>query len=169
MTTHSTTRSYRRQRRGGLEGPRAVRVHELPALIRLLDSVFRTQGGSVASEHPYMYHPANARCLRVMVSNGVPVGHVGLRLWEVSLLGVTLKMASVGGVCTHPDFRGRGLATLLLGFLGAFTTFSSYGIQVFALLRDGEFLYAAVYAGISNLAGFLLVWAGYSLSRWLAV
>jgi CrcB protein len=58
---------------------------------------------------------------------------------------------------------------LLLGFLGAFTTFSSYGIQVFALLRDGEFLYAAVYAGISNLAGFLLVWAGYSLSRWLAV
>lgn len=54
---------------------------------------------------------------------------------------------------------------LLLGFLGAFTTFSSYGIQVFTLLRAGEFFYAGLYMAISNLAGLLLVWLGYGLSR----
>ncbi len=59
--------------------------------------------------------------------------------------------------------------TLLLGFLGAFTTFSSYGIQVVTLVRDGEFLYAALYVAVSNLAGLLLVWAGYVLSRRLVV
>ncbi len=59
--------------------------------------------------------------------------------------------------------------TLLLGFLGAFTTFSSYGIQVVTLVRDGEFLYAALYVAVSNFAGLLLVWAGYVLSRRLVV
>lgn len=54
---------------------------------------------------------------------------------------------------------------ILIGFLGAFTTFSSLGLQTFALLRDGEFLVAGVYLGISNVAGILLVWMGYALSR----
>lgn len=55
--------------------------------------------------------------------------------------------------------------SILLGFLGAFTTFSSFGIQLFTLLRDGEFLYALLYVAVSNLAGLVLVWVGYVISR----
>lgn len=54
---------------------------------------------------------------------------------------------------------------ILIGFLGALTTFSSFGLQTFTLLRDGEFFLASVYVAISNVAGILLVWCGYLASR----
>ena len=54
---------------------------------------------------------------------------------------------------------------LLIGFLGGFTTFSSFGVQTFTLLRDGELLLAAAYVFLSNGLGLLMVWLGYQLSR----
>jgi CrcB protein len=54
---------------------------------------------------------------------------------------------------------------VLLGLLGGFTTFSSYGLQTFTLIQDGEILQAGIYVGASNVAGFILVWLGYSLSK----
>lgn len=54
---------------------------------------------------------------------------------------------------------------LMVGFLGGFTTFSSYGLQTFALLREGQFAFAALNVVASNLAGLAMVWAGYSLAR----
>ena len=55
--------------------------------------------------------------------------------------------------------------TILIGFLGGFTTFSSYGIQSFNMLRDGEFFLVILNIAISNLGGLAMVWLGYSLSR----
>jgi len=54
---------------------------------------------------------------------------------------------------------------VLIGFLGGFTTFSSFGLQTFTLLRDGEFGFAVLNIAASNLVGLLLVWAGYTLDR----
>ena len=56
---------------------------------------------------------------------------------------------------------------VLIGLLGGFTTFSSYGLQTFTLLRDGEFAFAALNVVLSNLAGLLMVWIGYSLAKLL--
>jgi len=56
-------------------------------------------------------------------------------------------------------------AVVLIGLLGGFTTFSSFGLQTFTLLKDGEFWFAAVNMIGSNLLGLLMVWAGYSLAR----
>jgi CrcB protein len=53
---------------------------------------------------------------------------------------------------------------VFIGLLGGFTTFSSYGLQTFTLLRDGEFLLALANIGLSNLVGLFLVWAGYKLA-----
>jgi GNAT superfamily N-acetyltransferase len=97
-----------------MEGPRGVRPAEFPALLELLNSVFRPKTRSMAHEHGYMYCRENGEFLRVMLANGLPVSHFGAKLWTVSCLGVPLRQASVGGVCTHPDFRGRGFATVLL-------------------------------------------------------
>ena len=58
-------------------------------------------------------------------------------------------------------------SVVLVGFLGGFTTFSSYGLQTFTLLRDGEFAYAAANVFASNLLGLLMVWGGYALGRLL--
>ncbi len=53
---------------------------------------------------------------------------------------------------------------VFIGLLGGFTTFSSYGLQTFTLLRDGEILLALTYIAASNVAGLFLVWAGYRLA-----
>ncbi len=54
---------------------------------------------------------------------------------------------------------------LMVGLLGGFTTFSAYGLQTFALLRDGRFAFAALNLIISNACGLLMVWAGYGLAK----
>jgi len=54
---------------------------------------------------------------------------------------------------------------LFVGFLGAFTTFSAYGLQTFSLIRAGEIFNAALYVAVSNIVGLLLVAAGYFLAQ----
>lgn len=54
---------------------------------------------------------------------------------------------------------------ILIGLLGGFTTFSSFGLQTFNLLRAGEIGFALLNIAISNVAGLLLVWVGYSVAR----
>lgn len=54
---------------------------------------------------------------------------------------------------------------VLIGLLGGFTTFSSFGLQTFTLLQDREFGFAVLNLAASNLGGLLLVWAGYTLAR----
>jgi CrcB protein len=56
---------------------------------------------------------------------------------------------------------------IMIGFLGGFTTFSSFGLQTFTLLRDGEMGLATMNVLVSNIAGLLTVWAGYSLARFI--
>jgi len=54
---------------------------------------------------------------------------------------------------------------VLIGFLGGFTTFSSFGLQTFTLLQDGEFGLAALNILGANVIGLVLVWAGYMLAK----
>jgi CrcB protein len=61
---------------------------------------------------------------------------------------------------TSPTSR----SVIFIGLLGGFTTFSSYGLQTFTLLRDGEIFLALLNIGFSNVAGLFLVWAGYRLA-----
>jgi fluoride exporter len=54
---------------------------------------------------------------------------------------------------------------VMVGLLGGFTTFSAFGFETFALLRNEEFLRAAVSVGVQVVAGVLLVWVGYALAK----
>jgi CrcB protein len=56
-------------------------------------------------------------------------------------------------------------AVVLVGLLGGLTTFSSFGLQTFALLREGNFGFAVVNIAVSNLGGLLMVWMGYATAR----
>ena len=68
-------------------------------------------------------------------------------------------------------FYDRSLTTptartvVLIGVIGGFTTFSSYGLQTFTLLRDGEVFLALVNVVASNVLGLALVWLGYVLAK----
>lgn len=54
---------------------------------------------------------------------------------------------------------------LIVGFLGAFTTFSTYELEIFELFQTREFLTAFLYLFLSVFAGFLGVVAGTELGR----
>lgn len=54
---------------------------------------------------------------------------------------------------------------VLIGLLGGFTTFSSYGLQTFTLLREGEFGLATLNVAVSNVVGVMMVWLGYVSSK----
>jgi len=51
------------------------------------------------------------------------------------------------------------------GFLGGYTTFSSYAWEALVLVQDGEWLPAAGYVLGSNVVGFVGVWLGATLAR----
>lgn len=54
-----------------------------------------------------------------------------------------------------------------VGFLGAFTTFSTFGYEVITLLEGGSYSTAATYTFLSIIVGFVGVAAGIGLARML--
>jgi CrcB protein len=51
--------------------------------------------------------------------------------------------------------------------LGGFTTFSTFGFETFALLRDGAFLAALANVLIQVIVGISAVWLGFNLIRYI--
>ncbi|MEO1584698.1 MAG: fluoride efflux transporter CrcB [Planctomycetota bacterium] len=65
-----------------------------------------------------------------------------------------------------PDDRVRFVVAA--GFLGAFTTFSAFGLETFELLRAGAKWQAGAYAAASVVGGLAMVAIGWLLSQTLA-
>jgi CrcB protein len=53
---------------------------------------------------------------------------------------------------------------LITGFLGGFTTFSSFGLDSFKLLQNADYKSFATYVLASNVVGLLLVIVGHKLA-----
>lgn len=64
----------------------------------------------------------------------------------------------------NPAFR----FFIAVGFVGAFSTFSTYEWETLATLRSGAFLLAALYAAGSLLVGLAATWSGSLLASFLA-
>jgi len=54
---------------------------------------------------------------------------------------------------------------LTIGFLGALTTFSTYGIETIALLRNGQYGLGILNILLSNIAGLVLVVIGIAVAK----
>lgn len=63
-----------------------------------------------------------------------------------------------------PDSENLRLA-LMVGFLGAFTTFSTFELEIWALIRDGFYMTAFGYLLLSIVAGFIGVVAGVAIGK----
>lgn len=54
---------------------------------------------------------------------------------------------------------------IMVGFLGAFTTFSTFELEIWELIRESHFFTAFLYFFLSVLLGFIGVIAGVSLAK----
>lgn len=60
---------------------------------------------------------------------------------------------------------GETRTIVMIGFLGAFTTFSTYALETAELARDTQWLWAAGAVALNNAAGITLVVLGVALGR----
>ena len=87
-------------------------------------------------------------------------GEMAVNLIGCLITGVGILLTE-GRFLVSPTVR----TVILIGLLSGFTTFSSYDLQTFTLLRDGEFGLAILNGVTSNILGLLIVWIGYVLGR----
>lgn len=83
----------------------------------------------------------------------------------VNVLGCLL-IGLLAGLAEERGVLGSGArAFLLIGLLGGFTTFSSFGLETLQLLRDGQRVAAAANVIGQVVLGLGAVWAGVALAR----
>ena len=88
-------------------------------------------------------------------SIGFPYGTLVINLVGCFLLGVLSYLIDVRGMFT-PEVR----SLLIIGLLGAFTTFSTFSLETFNLLTAGETFRALLNISSSVIFGLAAVWAG---------
>lgn len=85
----------------------------------------------------------------------------------VNLLGCL----AIGFLARAVDLRGlfspEARLFIFIGLLGAFTTFSTFSNETFALLQDGQNGPALLNIGLSVCFGLVAIWLGQGLATWL--
>jgi len=88
--------------------------------------------------------------------------------WATFTINITgcflngLVVALVVDALGAPSWLSRGL---IVGFLGAYTTFSTYTVEAATLTKDGHALVALAYVVASLVVGLLAVFAGIMVAR----
>jgi len=99
-----------------------------------------------------------------LVHRQVPFAIFPYGTMAVNLVGC-LAIGVVVGLVESRQLFGPELRTFaLIGILGGFTTFSTFGYETFAMMRDAEYLRAAANVGGQVILGLALVWLGYTLT-----
>lgn len=82
--------------------------------------------------------------------------------WGVTFVNITGSFAFAAIVAATPvRFLPTGFEKILLvGFLGGFTTFSSFSYDTIRLLQAGNTSTALLFVAVNNVGGFAAVWAG---------
>lgn len=96
---------------------RVAKPEEVDEVIRLTDIIFRESrdiAPSMGRQFPTLLTEDNASGLYIAKEDGKVVSHIGIKENPIILYGHKISMASMGAVCTHQDYQGRGIATKLL-------------------------------------------------------
>lgn len=88
---------------------------------------------------------------------GFPFGTLIVNVSGCLVIGLLAALTE-----TRPVFREELRLFLFLGLLGGFTTFSTFGWESVALLRDGVYLSAFANVALHVVLGTGAVWAGYA-------
>ena len=113
-------------------------------------------GGSIGAIGRYLI----GRELTARVGGLFPWGTFTVNLAGALLIGVLFALLTERGV-GHEHLR----ALLVAGFLGGFTTFSSYTLEAVNLFESGDWTMALAYLLGSNLLGLVACAAGIATVR----
>jgi CrcB protein len=91
-----------------------------------------------------------------------PLGTMMGNLLGCLLIGVIMGLAQFKGIISA-DLR----LFLVVGILGGFTTFSSFGYETYSLFESGQIEFALTNALVQTCLGIALVWLGTLISRLL--
>jgi fluoride exporter len=96
------------------------------------------------------------------VGPGFPWGTFAVNISGCFLIGVLATLAD-----EHAWITPAARLALVTGFLGGFTTFSTFGLETWELVEDGLVGFAAANAAASVVVGVAAVVAGVQLTRQL--
>jgi CrcB protein len=90
-----------------------------------------------------------------------PIGTMAVNVLGSLIIGLFVGMTGTDSPREVPPIVRQ---FVIFGFLGGFTTFSSFSLQTFNLINDGEWLYAGVNIVLSIVICLLAVWLGFMLA-----
>jgi len=96
---------------------------------------------------------------RLTGDRSFPWSTLGINLTGSFLLGLLL---SLGLMRRWPE---SVTVPLTVGFLGAYTTFSTFSYETYTLVRTDRTAVAALYVALSVVGGVLVACAGYAIGR----
>ena len=94
------------------------------------------------------------------LGSGFPWGTLVVNVSGCLVIGMVLSLAEERGALSRET-----RLTLVTGFLGSYTTFSTFGWETYALAEDGDLFRAAANILLSVLVGLAAVWVGAALAR----
>lgn len=97
--------------------------------------------------------------VQVRITTAFPFGTLMVNILGCFFIGILLSLSERGGL--NSDWR----LFLATGICGGFTTFSAFSNETLVLLREGQWMFAAVYIIISIIAGLAATFSGYSLLK----
>ncbi|HIK43364.1 MAG TPA: fluoride efflux transporter CrcB [Leptolyngbyaceae cyanobacterium M65_K2018_010] len=101
--------------------------------------------------------------LTQMLGTHLPYGTLVVNISGCFAMGLLATLFLGPVITVHPDLR----LLLLTGFLGSYTTFSSYELDSARLLMEERFQAELIYWGGSALVGFFSLQGGMTLANWL--
>lgn len=110
-----TTRSGKDKSTAEFDGPRALYPTEYASALKLINAVLRPNvHGTILNEYPLVLGTDNIENLRVIVRGGEVVSHAAIYFSNLRAGDLVFKVGGIGSVATHPDHRGRGLASAVI-------------------------------------------------------
>ncbi|MCC0632274.1 GNAT family N-acetyltransferase [Clostridioides sp. ZZV15-6388] len=97
--------------------PRSAKVEEFDKVTGLINYVFRVSRNykpTMVEEFPLLLNKDNIENMIIISENEKVVSDVNYLVQDVSIQGNKLKVAAIGGVCTHPDYEKKGYSSKIL-------------------------------------------------------
>jgi CrcB protein len=113
-------------------------------------------GGFIGSVFRYL---ASGYVQQSTKSIDFPYGTLAVNLIGCFIIGFLAQLAEDRGV-----FTSESRLLVFTGFLGGFTTFSSFGNETLNLARDSQMLNALANVGANVVIGLFAVWLGRTVS-----